>query len=109
MSLHGRDRPLPDLPDAARIERAAALFRALGDPGRLSALLLLTDGEACVSDLAERLGGPLPTISQRLKLLEKDGLVRRRRDGRHILYALADDHVRCIIADGLVHGDEPTG
>lgn len=103
---HPGDEPLDALPDAAHIEGAAALFRALGDPGRLSVLLLLRGGEACVSAIAEALGGPLPTISQRLKMLEREGLVRRRRDGRHIRYALVDAHLRDIIENGLVHAGE---
>ncbi len=100
------DAPLAPLPDAAQVERAAALFRALGDPGRLSVLLLLRGGEACVSAVADALGGPLPTISQRLKVLEREGLVRRRREGRHIHYALVDEHLRDIIENGLVHAGE---
>jgi DNA-binding transcriptional ArsR family regulator len=107
LTQHPRARPLPALPDRERIERTAALFRGLGDPERLSLLLLLRDGEVCVSELADAQDSPLPTISQRLKILEQDGLVRKRRDGRHVLYGLFDDHVRCIVEDGLVHGAEP--
>ena len=103
MTTHLRDRPLPSLPERDRLERVAALFRALGDPGRLGVLFLLRDGEVCVSDLAVALGDPLPTMSQRLKLLEGDRLVRKRRDGRHVLYSLRDNHVQCIVDDALVH------
>lgn len=100
---------LPLLPDRARVERTAALFRALGDPGRLTMLLLLREGEACVSALAGCTGEAMNTVSQRLGLLEKDALVTRRREGRHVYYALRDDHVRCLVEDGLVHGSEPEG
>lgn len=108
MTTHDPSRLLPLLPERARIERAAALFRAMGDPGRLSMLLLLRGGEVCVSELAGVTGEALNTVSQRLGLLEKDALVRKRREGRHVYYALADDHVRCIIEDGLDHGSEDT-
>ncbi len=103
---HPEDQPLAELPHAGHIETAAARFRALGDPGRLSVLLLLRGGEACVTAVADALGAPFPTVSQRLKILERDGLVRRRRDGRHIRYALIDDHLRSNIEDGLVHARE---
>jgi DNA-binding transcriptional ArsR family regulator len=106
VTTHDPERLLPMLPERDRIERAAVLFRALGDPGRLSMLLMLRGGEACVSELAAATGEALNTVSQRLALLEKDALVRKRREGRHVFYALADDHVRCIIEDGLDHGSE---
>lgn len=106
MSSHDSARLLPLLPERTRVERAAALFRAMGDPGRLTMLLLLREGEVCVSELAGATDEALNTVSQRLGLLEKDGLVRKRREGRHVYYALADDHVRCIIEDGLDHGSE---
>lgn len=109
MTTHDPSRLMPLLPDRARVERTAALFRAMGDPGRLTMLLLLREGEVCVSELAGATGEALNTVSQRLNLLEKDALVRKRREGRHVYYVLADDHVRCIIEDGLSHGSEDTG
>jgi ArsR family transcriptional regulator len=48
-------------------------------------------------------------MSHRLRLLRSDGLVRSRRDGRHIYYALSDDHVVELIANALAHAAEPSG
>jgi DNA-binding transcriptional ArsR family regulator len=107
MRPHEHERVLPSLPARERLERTASLFRALGDPGRLSMLLLLREGEACVSELAAATGEALNTVSQRLGLLERDALVHKRREGRHVYYRLSDDHVRCIIEDGLHHANEP--
>ncbi|MCB9556868.1 MAG: helix-turn-helix transcriptional regulator [Deltaproteobacteria bacterium] len=90
----------------ASVERAAAIFRALGDPARLMLMARLARAEACVSELAAESGDGLSTISQRLRLLRAERLVLRRRDGKHIYYRLADQHVAELISNGLEHADE---
>jgi DNA-binding transcriptional ArsR family regulator len=57
-------------------------FAALADPTRRSILANLTEGERCVTDLAKPHRMSLPAISKHLRVLEKAGLVRRKRDGR---------------------------
>lgn len=89
------------------LERAAALFRAAGDTERLRLLERLAHGEACVTELAALTQAGLSTISQRLRLLRSEGLVRRRRDGKHIYYALMDEHVSHLIASALSHAAHP--
>lgn len=93
-------------PDPRVLSVAAAYFRAMGEPGRLSTLLELRAGEACVSELAEALGVGLPALSQRLRVLRQAGLVRSRREGRHIFYTLHDDHVAQLIDNALAHASE---
>ncbi len=88
-------------------EKAAAIFRALGDVNRLRLLSLLAKEELCVSELTGLLQDNLPAISQRLKLLRSERLVRTRRQGKHIFYSLADKHIAELIANGLAHGEEP--
>jgi len=88
------------------LDRAAALFRALGDPARLRLLVLLEQGERCVSELVDVLGEKFPTVSQRLRLLRIEGLVVRRRDGNHLHYALADRHVADLVKTALEHAAE---
>jgi DNA-binding transcriptional ArsR family regulator len=88
-------------PDA--LERAVRLFRALGDEARLRMLDLLVPGEACVSELASSTGERVSTVSHRLRLLRSEGLVTRRREGRHIFYALADRHVLELVENALQH------
>jgi DNA-binding transcriptional ArsR family regulator len=100
------DRGLALRPDWV-VERAAGLFRAVGDPARLRLLeRLAVAGEHCVSELAEATGEGMSTISQRLRLLRSEELVRRRRDGRHVYYGLADDHVTALILAGLEYAEE---
>jgi len=86
-----------------QLVKAAANFRALGDPERLRILAFLAEGQTCVSDIARALGGNLSTVSQRLKVLRAEEVIVRRRSGKHIFYALADDHVRALVRNALEH------
>jgi ArsR family transcriptional regulator, lead/cadmium/zinc/bismuth-responsive transcriptional repressor len=88
------------------VERAAALFRALGDSARLSLLERLAGGEYCVTELADATGEGLSTISQRLRTLRSERLLKRRRVGKHVYYTLADQHVVDLIAAAIAHAAE---
>jgi len=93
-------------PSQLVVEQAAALFRALGDSARLSLLARLTQGEYCVTELAAATGEGLSTISQRLRTLRSERLLRRRRVGKHVYYTLADEHVALLIQSALAHASE---
>jgi ArsR family transcriptional regulator len=97
--------PTPRYDEAAR-ERAVRLFKALGDPARLRTLEMLVDRAACVSEIAEATGEQISTVSHRLRLLRSEGLVERRREGRHVYYSLADHHVFELIQNALEHVSE---
>jgi DNA-binding transcriptional ArsR family regulator len=99
--------PRPAGASREAIRRAAALFRACGDAERLRTLERLALGELCVSELAAASSEGLSTVSQRLRLLRTEGLVTRRREGKHVYYALADRHVADLIATALEHATEP--
>ncbi len=108
-SCDGSDhRGLPMQIDVEACDRAAAIFRALGDPQRLRLLMLLEAGERCVSELCQLLNKPMPAISQRLRLLKSERIVRSRRDGKHVYYALADDHISRLVTNGVMHAMEQT-
>jgi ArsR family transcriptional regulator len=101
---HGRKSVTLATEDA--LERAASLLRALGDPSRLRLLERLAEDEWCVSELAEVAGTGLSTISQQLRLLRAERVVKRRRSGKHIYYSLVDLHVKALIQNALHHGAE---
>jgi ArsR family transcriptional regulator len=69
-------------------------------------LLRLASGARCVGDLAEETGTPLSTLSQQLKVLHHARLVSRRREGKHVHYALADAHVEALVAAAIDHVSE---
>ena len=82
----------------------AETFRLLTDPGRLRliAALLETD-ELCVCDLAEVSGLSQTACSHNLRLLRAQRLVRYRKQGRKVYYALDDDHIRVLLDVALQH------
>jgi ArsR family transcriptional regulator len=90
----------------AVLARAAAMLRAAGEPSRLRLLDLLAGGERCVTEIAAATGDAMPTVSQRLQVLRRDGLLSTRRDGKHVYYAVADQHVLDLIANILRHAEE---
>lgn len=76
----------------------ASLFRLLGDPTRMRMLYALVEaGELCVGDLAEVVDADESAVSHALRLLRTSGVVRNRRDGRHVYYRLDDVHVRLLL------------
>ena len=85
------------------INSMAESFKALGDPTRLQILTLLFKGERCVSDLADHMNVTQSAVSHQLRLLRNLDIVRFRREGREVFYALADDHVREIFMLTLEH------
>ncbi|MCB9648232.1 MAG: winged helix-turn-helix transcriptional regulator [Deltaproteobacteria bacterium] len=84
-------------------EALAQLFRALSDPNRLRLLSALEDGERCVHELVKAMEMTQPAVSQQLRLLRDLGVVRGRRQGRHVYYSLQDEHVRAVYATALSH------
>lgn len=98
--------PARPLYPAVTIEHAAAMLSAAGDAARLRLLDLLARGERCVSEIAELSGDAMPTVSQRLQLLRREGLLRSRREGKHVFYSLADTHVLELIDNVLRHAAE---
>jgi DNA-binding transcriptional ArsR family regulator len=67
-----------------------AVTKALSDENRLRALLAVKDGELCLCQIIPVLGLAPATVSRHMDLLERAGLVRRRRQGRWRYYGLAD-------------------
>ena len=99
-------RSWPDLPEGAELELASAMFRALGDASRLRLLARLASGEACVTELADLEGEKITTVSARLQTLRDVRLVKRRRDARHVYYALWDAHVLRLVRSAMKHAAE---
>ncbi len=81
----------------------ADLFSALSDPTRLRIVSLLLDGERNVGDLAIQLQMTESAVSHQLRGLRHMKLVRSRKNGRLVYYALDDDHVAKLYLLGLDH------
>ena len=88
--------------DAAEIGRAAEMIRVLGHPVRLRLVEALERGERCVSELQDAVNAPQAIVSQQLAKMRAAGIVRSRRDGANVRYAVADDRVLRVL-DCLRH------
>jgi ArsR family transcriptional regulator len=89
-------------------EALARQFALMADATRLRILIALSSGELCVHDLAAATGINRTTVSHQLRTLRDARLVRRRREGKIIYYALDDDHVVSLVALASAHLDEAT-
>lgn len=72
-------------------------FNAIAHPLRLKIILILKEEPACVCELAERLGGKQPLVSQHLSILRDSGLVSTKRIGNKIQYFLSDERIVDVI------------
>lgn len=91
-----------DLPPRV-VDTLAGVFAALGEPARLRIVHALSRGELCVGDLATTLGMAVPAVSQHLRVLRDLRIVRNRRAGKSIYYALDDSHVSDLFHLALAH------
>lgn len=100
------DATLGAVPDRGALVETVTLLKGFADETRLRLLCLLRGSEVCVHDLVEALGISQSGVSHQLRILRDARLVTSRKDGRHVLYRLADEHVRELLENALSHGAE---
>jgi ArsR family transcriptional regulator, lead/cadmium/zinc/bismuth-responsive transcriptional repressor len=88
------------------VQVLAETFRVLGDPTRVGILDALSTGELCVCDIATMVGISESAVSHQLRLLRGMRLVRPRRSGRQVYYAVDDQHIVELLRQGLTHVEE---
>ncbi len=91
------------MPDEELLYDLADLFRVFSDTTRIKILFCLMGRELCVADIAEETGTTQSAVSHQLRTLKQAHLVKFQRDGRNVLYSLADDHVYTMLNQGLSH------
>lgn len=105
--VHNHDEALQALrakmPEDKLLCDLGDLFKVFGDTTRIRILYSLLETELCVCAIAELLCMTQSAISHQLRVLKNAKLVGNRREGKTIVYFLADDHVRSIIAQGYEH------
>ena len=94
------------MPPEEELQDLADFFKVFGDATRLKILNVLLCSEMCVYDIATVLGMSQSAISHQLRVLKQMDLVKNRREGKTIFYALADDHISTILSQGLDHIEE---
>jgi DNA-binding transcriptional ArsR family regulator len=85
------------------IADVARQFGLMADPTRLRMLTALDAGELCVNDLSAATAINRSTVSHQLKVLRDARLVRSRRVGKLVYYALDDDHIVSLMAMASAH------
>ena len=85
------------------LDRLSLTYKVLGDPNRLKIVMALRNVEMCVCDLAAFIGLSESAVSHQLRRLKDLALVKSRRDGQIIYYALDDEHVSALLEVGLAH------
>ena len=95
-----------DMPDDEVLYELADLFRVFGDSTRIKILYALFESELCVGDIANAVQLSQSAVSHQLRVLKDSKLVRFRREGKTVYYALDDDHVRSILSLGMDHIEE---
>jgi len=91
---------------AASVAALAETFKLLGDVTRVRILDALSRSELCVRDIARLVGLSESAVSHQLRLLRSVRLVRPRREGRQVFYALDDQHIVDLFERGLEHVQE---
>ena len=81
----------------------AELFRALADPTRIRVVHALLNREMTTSGLAALLGVNPPAVSQHLRVLRALRIVKPRREGQSVHYALDDEHIRMLVELSVSH------
>lgn len=89
--------------DDASLGALAETFRMLGDTTRVRILDAISTSERCVQDIARLIELSESAVSHQLRLLRGHRLVRARREGRQVFYALDDHHIVGLFAQGLEH------
>ena len=85
------------------LDRLSLTYKVLGDPNRLKMVMALKNVEMCVCDLAAFTSLSESAVSHQLRRLKDLALVKSRRDGQIIYYALDDAHVSALLEVGLEH------
>lgn len=94
------------LTDELGLARMAEFFQCFADPTRLKIINALMLADLCVGDLCEAVGMSQPAVSHHLRNLRQLRLVRCRRDGKSMIYSIADQHIRLLFELCRTHIDE---
>lgn len=94
------------IPSESTLYDLSELFKIFGESTRIKILFVLLHSEMCVYDIAQFLNMSQSAISHQLYILKQSKLVKFRREGKIVLYSLADAHVSKILSQGIEHVTE---
>jgi ArsR family transcriptional regulator len=90
-------------PSDEDLETIATFFYVMSDKTRLQIISLLEKGELCVGCIADTLNMTQSAVSHQLALMKRMKLVRAKKDGRNIIYTLADEHINIVFDIAYKH------
>ena len=91
------------MPSHEQVEEIALGFKAISEPSRLKILFALSCGELCVEHITQAVGGNQSAVSHQLKALRDRKIIKSRRQGKQIIYSIADGHVLTMITVAKEH------
>ena len=103
LNIGEQEKPFEELPDEEILYDLADLFKVFADTTRIKILYALMGRDLCVADIAELVGATQSAVSHQLRTLKSARLVKFQRDGKNVIYSLADDHVYTVLAQGMNH------
>ena len=94
---------IKEMQDIELLNKISEFFKILGDQTRTKILFALNKNEMCVCDIANVLGMSKSSISHQLSTLRKSGIVKCKKIGKEVFYALDDDHVKEVFDVAIEH------
>ena len=91
------------MPEEEKFIDLADTFKIFSDSTRIKILYALMQAEMCVCDISALIGMTKSSVSHQLRILKQAKLVKYRKDGRIVYYSIADEHVRSIFNEGMMH------
>ena len=88
---------MPKMPQDSIIDEMESLLNIASDFTRLKIMYAISEGERSVGDIVAEVGASQSLVSHQLKILRRANLVTVRREGIHVYYQLADDHVIALL------------
>lgn len=99
---HGHEVDISNI-DTHTATAVAETMAALATPSRVRILSRLSTSPCTVGELANEVQMEQSAVSQQLRVLRHLGLVVGEREGRHVIYALHDDHVAVLLTEAVSH------
>ena len=91
------------IPDEVEFTELSEFFKIFGNPTRLKIISLLSIEDLCVCDICEALDLNQTTVSNQLRILRANNIVKYQKEGKMARYSLTDLHIEMIYKVGLEH------
>ncbi|MDO5824698.1 helix-turn-helix transcriptional regulator [Methanobrevibacter sp.] len=91
------------IPDENEFNDLSEFFKIFGNPTRLKIISLLSIEDLCVCDICETLDLNQTTVSNQLRILRANNIVKYQKEGKMARYSLTDLHIEMIYKVGLEH------